>query len=78
MSPGVSDTLPDQVGNNKMAEKEPQGTGNLELGIVEDLHRLQTARRTGQLVLELEFETSMNERLDDWVEQHPNIVRGTE
>ena len=61
-----------------MAEKEPRGIENLELGITEDLHRLQTARRTGQLVLELEYEESMNERLEDWAEQHPNIVRGEE
>jgi len=61
-----------------MAEREPQGTENLELGMTEDLRKLQAARASGQLVLELALEESMNDRLDDWAELHPNIVRGEE
>lgn len=61
-----------------MAEREPEGIENLELGMTEDLRKLQAARNSGQLVLELALEESMNDRLDDWAELHPNIVRGEE
>lgn len=57
---------------------KPERVKKLEEAIIEDFRHLKVARQAGNLALAIEWEDSMNDRLDDLSERMPNIVRGEE
>ena len=50
----------------------------LEKGITEDYRKMIAARFTGEVLLERALESSMNDRLEDYLEQMPDIILGEE